>query len=103
MNKPVTDTVVNTFFVHLTTFLDSLHDMAIDHQEITAYFARPSLRAAHSQVAQRHLAKYQAATADILLTAAQLAQISSPVAQELLVDWITAAPELVIARLLPQP
>ena len=100
--EPSSAILVETFFSRLLTFLDPL-TIVINRSEIVAYLANASRRAVHHQLAQAHRPTYQAATADILLTAAQLAQISSPVAQELLVDWITAAPELVIARLLPQP
>ncbi|MHB1611990.1 MAG: hypothetical protein ACYCT0_09920 [Sulfobacillus sp.] len=71
----------------------------MDRAEILAYFAQPALRQAHQEQALADIARYQAVAADVLLTAASLCLHPSAVSQALLVDWLTMAPDFVLARL----
>ena len=92
---------VNRFFFRLTVLVDNVKGMDIDRSAIAAHLADPHLRAAHLRAARFDIDQYVSVMDDVLLTATQLSDQSSMVSREMLVDWVTAAPEFALDRLNP--
>ena len=102
-SNPEVRTAVDQAFTRLQAFLDPLSavdlDLDLNRSAIQAHFAEPARRARHLEAAQRHLPGYTAIVRDVVQTAAALATPRSPVSDALLIDWISAAPDVILARL----
>jgi hypothetical protein len=92
---------VNRFFSRLAVLVDNVKGMDIDRSAIAAHLADPHLRVAHLRAARFDICQYISVMDDVLLTATQLSDQSSRVSQEILVDWVTAAPEFALERMNP--
>ena len=93
--------IVSSFFARLDALLDRVNAVELDRHDIDAYLQRPDLRDAHILAAFTDPDGYISVVEDLLTTATKLSVQSSPVAEELLVDWITTSPQFALERLRP--
>ncbi len=90
---------VDDFFSRLNGFAQSSDLDLLAKEEISEFFSSSERRDSHLLRALADPSNYSRVVADILDTAYQLSEIGSNASKEMLIDWITAAPELCLERL----
>ena len=99
-NEPLfVEETVGDFFASLNEFAQNSDLELSAKEEIRKFFSCSDRRESHLLRALADPRNYSKIATDILDTAWQLAEIGSDASKEMLIDWITVAPDLCLERL----
>lgn len=93
--------IVDSFFSRFSLLVDNVKEIEIDRSAIRVYLSDPDRRDRHMLAALSDIESYVSVVEDVLLTATELSKNPSVASEELLVDWMTTAPEFALDRLKP--